>query len=282
MSECPTTTLPGGEELPRLGFGTWRLEGQTATAAVDVALENGYRHVDTAEGYGNEAAVGAAIADSDLDREDVFLTSKVLPKHLDYESLIAACETSLERLGVDALDLYLIHWPNPAVSIRETLDAMATLHDRGLVANVGVSNFTAYQLSVALHVSDVPIAVNQIEFHPWYQQPDVIEYCHERDVVVEAAAPFGRTEVFADDVVQDLAETYGKTPPQIVLRWALQRDVVPLPRSGTATHVRENAECLGWELDPADVERLNERDRGHAVYDTGARDWSDEVWGIAA
>jgi diketogulonate reductase-like aldo/keto reductase len=282
MSECPATRLPGGDELPTLGFGTWRLEGQTATAAVEVALESGYRHVDTAEGYGNEAAVGAAIANSDLAREDVFLTSKVLPKHLDYESVIDACEASLERLGVDQLDLYLIHWPNPAISIRETFDAMATLRDRGLVANVGVSNFTAYQLSVALHVADVPIAVNQIEFHPWHQQPDVIEYCQERGVVVEAAAPFGRTEVFADDVVQELAEDYGTTPAQIVLRWALQRDVVPLPRSGTATHVRENVGCLGWELDSTDVERLNERDRGHAVYDTGARDWSDEVWGIAA
>jgi diketogulonate reductase-like aldo/keto reductase len=281
VTDVPTTTLPSGDELPHPGFGTWRLEDQTATAAVEIALETGYRHVDTAEGYGNEAAVGEGIARSDLAREDVFLTSKVLPKHLDYESTIEACEDSLERLGTDYLDLFLIHWPNPAISLRETLSAMATLQDRGLVRNVGVSNFSAYQLSVALHVTDVPIAVNQVEFHPWNQQSDLVQYCREQGVVVEAAAPFGRTEAFGDEVVQDLAAEYDKTAPQIVLRWALQRGVVPLPRSSSAGHVRENFELFGWELDPADVERLDAQDRGQAVYDTGERGWSDEVWGIA-
>src|SRR6056297_1932297 len=192
-----------------VGVGTWDIDGDTVQESVRAGLNVGYAHVDTAEGYKNESEIGEALAD--YDREDVFLTSKVLPKHLDYESVIEACEASLDRLGTDYLDLYLVHWPNPATSIRETMDAMATLHDRGKVRNVGVSNFSAYQLSCAHHVSDVPIAVNQIEFHPYFQRPDLVEYCRDTDTVLEAAAPLARTEVFDDPVVQELAEEYDKS-----------------------------------------------------------------------
>lgn len=180
-------TLPGGEEMPAVGAGTGDLHGETVREAVDAALEAGYAHIDTAEGYRNEAEIGDVLVDHD--REDLFLTSKVLPSNLGYESVIEACEASLDRLGIEYLDMYLIHWPNPAISLRETLQAMETLHDRGLIRNVGVSNFSAYQLSAAQHVSTVSIAVNQIEYHPWFQRPDLVEYCRETDVIVEAAAP---------------------------------------------------------------------------------------------
>ncbi|WP_251341473.1 aldo/keto reductase [Haloplanus halophilus] len=279
MTSVPTRTLPSGDELPRLGFGTWDLHGETAEEAVRTALDAGYTHVDTAEGYGNEAAVGAGLADAD--RDDLFLTSKVLPSNLGYESLIEACEASLDRLGVEYLDLYLIHWPNPAVSLRESLDAMATLHDRGLVRNVGVSNFSAYQLGCAQRVTDVPIAVNQIEFHPWFQRPALVDYCRETDVAVEAAAPLARTEIFDDEVVQDLAATYDRSPAAVVLRWALQRGVTVVPKSSTPAHIRANADVLDWELDEDDLARLDDRDRNHPVYDTPTRDWTDDVYGIA-
>ncbi|WP_049928477.1 aldo/keto reductase [Halopiger goleimassiliensis] len=274
----PTKPLPGGDELPTIGFGTWELEGETARESVETALEAGYTHIDTAEGYMNEAEIGEVIAD--YDRDDLFLTSKVLPKNLHYGDVIASCEESLERLGTDYLDLYLIHWPNPAISLRETLDAMATLHEEGLVRNVGVSNFSAYQLSAAQHVADVPIAVNQIEFHPWLQRPDLVEYCRETDTVVEAAAPLARTDVFEDEVVQELADEYDKSPAQIVLRWAIDRDVVVLPRSTTPDHIRANADLFDWELSEADRRRLDQRDRNQPVYDFPARDWNDDVWGI--
>jgi len=156
---------------------------------------------------------------------------------------------------------------------------MAELHDRGLVRNVGVSNFSAYQLSCANHISEVPIAVNQIEFHPWFQRPNLVDYRHESDTVIEAAAPLARTEVFDDEVVAELAESYDKSPAQVILRWALDRDVVALPRSSTPEHVRANAD-LDWELDAADRQRLDERDRDRPVYDTPARDWTDPVYGI--
>ncbi|MGQ3329054.1 aldo/keto reductase [Halorubrum sp. FL23] len=272
----PTKTLPSGAELPALGLGTYDLGDQTDDS-VRAALDAGYAHIDTAEGYHNEAAIGDALAE--YDRDDVFLTSKVLAKNLNYESVIASCEASLDRLGTDYLDLYLIHWPNPAISLRETLRAMAELRERGLVRDVGVSNFSAYQLSCAHHVSDVPIAVNQIEFHPWFQRPDLVDYCRESDTVIEAAAPLARTDVFGDEVVAELAETYDKSPAQVVLRWALDNDVVALPRSSTPEHVRANAD-LDWELDEADRRQLDERDRDEPVYDTPARDWTSDVYGI--
>ncbi|PHQ40389.1 oxidoreductase [Halorubrum persicum] len=272
----PTKTLPSGAELPALGLGTYDLGDQTGDS-VRAALDAGYAHIDTAEGYHNEAAIGDALAE--YDRDDVFLTSKVLAKNLNYESVIASCEASLDRLGTDYVDLYLIHWPNPAISLRETLRAMAELRERGLVRDVGVSNFSAYQLSCAHHVSDVPIAVNQIEFHPWFQRPDLVDYCRESDTVIEAAAPLARTDVFGDEVVAELAETYDKSPAQVVLRWALDNDVVALPRSSTPEHVRANAD-LDWELDEADRRQLDERDRDEPVYDTPARDWTSDVYGI--
>ncbi|MFB6150190.1 MAG: aldo/keto reductase [Haloarculaceae archaeon] len=279
MTDVPTRTLPSGDELPMVGFGTYDIDGEDLKRGLRAALDAGYTHVDTAEGYHNEAEIGEVLAE--YDRDEIFLTSKVLPKNLNYDSVIEACEASLERLGTDYLDLYLIHWPNPAISLRETLHAMARLHDRGLVRNVGVSNFSAYQLSCAHHVSDVPIAVNQIEFHPWFQRPDLVEYCRETDTVVEAAAPLGRTAVFEDEVVQDLAEKYDRSPAQVVLKWAIERDVVVLPRSKTPEHVRSNFDLFDWTMDDADLAAMDERDRDEPVYDTPARGWEDDVWGTA-
>ncbi|PSP75232.1 aldo/keto reductase [Halobacteriales archaeon QH_6_68_27] len=277
MALSKTHTLPEGDELPALGLGTWTIDGEAVKESVRTALDAGYTHIDTAEGYRNEAEIGRAIAD--CDRDDVFLTSKVLAKNLDYDSLIESCEASLDRLGTDYLDLYLIHWPNPAISLRESLDAMGTLHDEGLVRNVGVSNFSAYQLSCAHHISDVPIAVNQIEFHPWFQRPDLVEYCRGTDTVVEAAAPLARTEVFEDEVVRDLAEKYEVSPAQVVVKWAIERDIVVLPKSSSPEHVRANAD-LEFAMDESDLAALDERDRDRPVYDHPARDWSSDVYGI--
>jgi diketogulonate reductase-like aldo/keto reductase len=275
----PTRTLPDGDEMPALGFGTWDLGGDDARESVETALEAGYAHVDTAEGYTNEAEIGEVLAD--YDREELFLTSKVLPKHLGYESVIASCEDSLDRLGTDYLDLYLVHWPNPAISLRETLSAMARLRERGLVRNVGVSNFSAYQLSAAHHVSEVPIAVNQIETHPWFPRTDLLEYCRETDVVVEAAAPLARTELLVDETLQSIAEEYDRSPAQVALRWGIERETVPLPKSSSPAHIRQNADLFEWELDPEDRQRIDDIGHEQPVYDTGARDWSGNAYGIS-
>lgn len=265
--------------MPIVGCGTWNLDGDTVRDTVRGALDAGYTHVDTAEGYMNEAEIGDVLAD--YDREELFLTSKVLPSNLNYESVIKACEASLDRLGTDYLDLYLIHWPNPAISLRETMHAMERLHDRGTVRNIGVSNFTAYQLSAAQHISDVPVAINQIEFHPYFQRPRLIEYCRDTDVVVEAAAPLARTEILGDDTVQELADKYDKTPAQVVLRWATRKDVVVIPKSTSRDHIRENVSLFDWKLDEGDRQRLDSIDRDRPVYDTPTRDWTRDVYGIS-
>jgi len=275
----PSVTLPSGDELPVVGAGTWDIQGDTVRDSVRAALDAGYAHVDTAEGYTNESEIGDVLAD--YDRDDVFLTSKVLPKNLGYEDVLRSCEASLDRLGTDYLDLYLVHWPNPAISLRETLSAMEKLHDEGKVRNVGVSNFSAYQLSAAHHVSEVPIAVNQIEYHPRFQRPDLVDYCRETDTVIEAAAPLARTEIFEDDTVQELAEQYDKSPAQIVLKWAVENDVVVLPKSSAPEHVRQNRDLFDWDLEEADRRRLDEADRDEPVYDFPARDWSGDVYGIS-
>jgi diketogulonate reductase-like aldo/keto reductase len=279
MTAVPTVELPSGDALPTVGVGTWNIEGETVKQSVRAALAAGYTHIDTAEGYFNEEAVGAAIEDAD--REALFLTSKVLPKHLAYESVIESCEASLERLGTDYLDLYLVHWANPAVSMRETFAAMATLVERGLVRNVGVSNFSAYQLSCAQHVSDVPIAVNQIEFHPYFQRPELVEFCRDSGTVIEAAAPLARGEILEDPVLTEIADAHDRSPAQVVLRWALDRGMVVMPKSSKPERVRENIDLFEWSLTEAERTRIDDCARNEPVYDVVGGSWESDVWGIS-
>jgi len=275
----PTVSLPGGEEMPRVGFGTYDIGAEDFREALRAALEAGYTHIDTAEGYMNESEIGEVIAE--YDREKLFLTSKVLPKNLNYESVLASCEASLDRLGTDYLDLYLIHWPNPAISLRETFDALAKLRAEGKVRNVGVSNFSIYQLDVAHHVADVRIAVNQIELHPWFYREDLVAYCRETDTAVEASAPLARARVPDNATLGELAEKYDRTPAGIALRWAVEKGVTPLPRSTSPEHIAENIDLFGWELSEEDHERIDDIDREEPAYDTRVRDWDDDVWGIS-
>jgi len=277
----PTTTLPSGDDLPMVGLGTWNIHGEDLRDSLRAGLDAGYTHVDTAEGYHNEETIGEELAAADVDREDLFLTSKVLPKNLGYESVIRSCKQSLERLGTDYLDLYLIHWPNPAISVRETMSAMAHLQEEGLVRNVGVSNFSTYQLSAALHVSPVDIAVNQIEFHPWLQRPELVGFARDHDVAIEAAAPLGRTEIFADDTLKAIAEKHDRSVAQVALKWAVERGVTVLPKSTSPEHVRANLDLFEWDLDDEDHERIDALDRDEAVYDDRLRGWDGEVYGIA-
>lgn len=277
MASIPTHTLPSGDPLPVVGYGTWDLDDADVHDVLPTALDAGYTHIDTAEGYQNEGAIGDVIAE--YDRDDLFLTSKVLPSNLHYESLLAALDGSLDRLGVDALDLYLVHWPNPAISIRDTLRALERAHEEGLVRNVGVSNFSVYQLKFARRIAEVPIAANQIEFHPWYVRPELLEYCQAHDIVVQAAAPLARAAVLDDPVVVDVAEAHDVTPAQVVLRWAVEKGVVVLPKSTTPAHIRTNLALFDWDLGAEDTERLDALNRGENVY---MIDLDDDVYGVPA
>ncbi len=269
--------LPSGDELPMIGLGTWDLNGETVKNSVTKAIENGYTHIDTAEGYNNEKAIGEVL--SEYERNDFFITSKVLPKNLNYGTLIESCKDTLDRLGTNYLDLYLIHWPNPAISLRETLSAMATLKNRGLIKNVGVSNFSAYQLSCAHHISDVSIAINQIEFHPWFQRPDLCDYCRETDTVIEAAAPLARMNFVEDEEIQKLSSKYDKSPAQIILKWITEQDVVALPKSTSPKHISDNIK-IEWTIESKDLEKLSNKDCNQPVFDTPTRYWSGNMYGI--
>lgn len=271
----PTVELPNGDSMPAIAAGSVYDDPNRQRRAVDLALDAGHRHLDTAEAYGNERTIGQAIRS--YERDAVFLTSKVSPPNLHYDGVIDACRGSLDRLGVDRIDLYLVHWPNPTISLRETLDAMSTLVDRGMVRNVGVSNFDAHLLRVAQHVSDVPIALNQVEYHPLYQRPAILERAAETDVVLGAAAPFGRGLTFEDDTLATIAEEYDRSVGQVVLRWEIQRDVVPVPKSATPDHVAANLDVFDWELDAEDVRRIDDIGRREKAY---AISMDDDVYGI--
>ena len=273
----PTRKLKTGDEIPVIAYGTWDIAEENVGQKVYIALKAGYNHIDTAEGYHNEAGIGKVL--KDYDREELFITSKVLPSNLNYESVIKACERSLEKLGTDYLDLYLIHWPNPAISLRETLQAMKYLYDKGMVKNIGVSNFSVYQLNIALKITPVPITVNQVEFHPWLYQEELLEVCNENDVIVEASAPLARTEVLKDGTINELADKYDKSPAQIVLKWELQKGIVPLPKSRSKDHIEENLELFDWELKAEDVEKIDNIDYQNRVYMISL---DDETYGISS
>jgi diketogulonate reductase-like aldo/keto reductase len=271
----PIRKLKTGDEIPAIAYGTWDIAEENVGEKVEIALKAGYNHIDTAEGYHNEAGIGDVL--KEYEREKLFITSKVLPSNLNYESVIKACKRSLEKLGTDYLDLYLIHWPNPAISLRETLQAMKYLYDKGMVKNIGVSNFSVYQLKVALKITQVPITVNQVEFHPWLNQEELLEVCNENDVVLEASAPLARTEVLKDDIIVELSDKYDKSPAQIVLKWELQKGIVPLPKSKSKAHIEENLKLFDWELNAEDMTKIDNIEHEKRIYMISL---DDETYGI--
>jgi diketogulonate reductase-like aldo/keto reductase len=275
MASIPHHTLPSGDDLPAIGFGTWDMSDDDVHHAVPTALDAGYTHIDCAEGYQNQHAVGEVLAE--YDRDDLFITSKVLPPHLHYDSVFEALDRALTRLDIEALDLYLIHWPNPAISLRETLAALEKAHADGLIKNIGVSNFSIHYLRFAQWIAEVPIAVNQIEFNPWYARQELVDYCQANDIVVQAAAPLGRAAVLQDPVVQTLADKHDVMPAQVCLRWELQKDIVVLPQSTNADHIRANLDLFGWELEEDDMRRMDELNRGQNAYQLNL---DDPIYGI--
>lgn len=253
--KVPTLEMKDGNSIPQIGLGTYRLKGKECQNAAEIALENGYNHIDTAEMYENETEVGKAIRK--INRGDLFTTSKVWPNNLHYEDVLNACESSLNRLGTPYLDLYLIHWPNEAIPLDETLDAMKELHDEGKVKSIGVSNFTIRQVKEAMEHSDIPIAVNQIEFHPWLYQKKMLDFCSDNDIILTAYSPLARTKIFEEEIIQNLADKYDKSRAQIVLRWGVQKGVVVIPRSSSRDHIKKNIQIFDWELSQKDIERID-------------------------
>jgi 2,5-diketo-D-gluconate reductase A len=258
MSTVPTITLNNGVEIPQLGFGVFQIPPEETTAATLVALEVGYRHIDTAEMYGNEREVGEAVRRSGLDRGDVFVTSKLNNGFHAHDDALAAFEGTLEALGFDYVDLFLIHWPLPAVGdFVETWAAMEEIYRSGRSKAIGVSNFQAHHLGRLREHSQIVPAVNQIEVHPYLTQDDVRAYDGEHEIATEAWSPIAQGKVLADPVILRIAAAAGRTPAQVTLRWHIQRGDIVFPKSVTRSRVEENFDIFDFELSSADMSDIS-------------------------
>jgi diketogulonate reductase-like aldo/keto reductase len=254
----PTYTLNDGNTLPTIGFGTSGLRGDAAIAATTSALEAGYRLVDTAVNYENEREVGEALRESGLPREELRVTSKIPGRHHGYDDAIASTRESLERLGLDHLDLHLIHWPNPSRDLYvDAWRALVDLREQGLVRSIGVSNFTAEHLDRIIDESGVTPSVNQIEVHPLFPQVEMRRANEQRGIITESWSPLGKRQApLSEPAVQAAAEAHGITPGQVILRWQVQQGNLPIPKSATPSRQRENLDVFGFELEDAEMEAI--------------------------
>ncbi len=264
MSSVPNLVLNNGVEIPQLGFGVFKVPPEETRQAVLTALETGYRHIDTAKLYENEAAVGAAVRDSGLMRDEIFVTTKVWNTDQGYDATLRAFDASLERLGLDVLDLYLIHWPAPARELYvDTWRAMEQLYRDGRVRAIGVSNFQPDHLRRLLDRCDVVPVINQVELHPYLQQNEARKAHEELGVLTEAWAPIARGGALLEDpVITALADKHARTPAQVVLRWHIELGNVVIPKSVTPARVVENFSIFDFALDGADLAEIAALDRG--------------------
>lgn len=256
--------LSNGVVIPCMGLGTWQSNGPTTIQAVKSALNMGYRLVDTAAAYGNETSVGQGIKESGIPREEIFVTSKLRNSCHGYDAAMEAFEKTIGKLGIDYLDLYLIHWPNP-VQYRPiwkeatigTWKAFEELYRAGKIRAIGVSNFMPHHIELLKENCDILPMVNQLKLCPGVTQPETVKYCQENEIIVEAYSPFGTGAIFQVPEMKALAEKYHKSVGQIVLRWCMQMKFVPLPKSANASRVKENSEIFDFELSTGDVEFIS-------------------------
>ena len=247
-----------GERLPKIGLGTWNMRGDACYQATLTALELGYRHIDTAEMYRNEAEVGRAIADSKVDRSEIFLTTKVSASNLRHDGVLEAAESSLQRLGLETIDLYLVHWPNENIPVDETMAGMNELVTRGNVRRIGVSNFSVRELQEAKAASKASIFTNQIEYFIGHPEQAMLHYCQENDILLTAYSPLDRGHLRSSPALSAIAEAHGVTIMQVALRWLIQQDnVVAIPKSADADRQRENLDVFGFELSLDEVAQLD-------------------------
>ena len=265
MNAVPNITLNDGNAIPQLGFGVFQIEPGDTAKAVSEALEVGYRHIDTAEMYGNEKEVGEAIRASGLDRGDVFVTSKLNNGAHEPHDAREAFDTTLSELGFDYVDLFLIHWPLPTLYDGDFVSTWRTLeefHRDGRARSIGVSNWQIEHLERLAAETDIVPAVNQIEVHPYLTNNAVREYGREHQIATEAWSPIAQGGVLEDTTFTQIADKVGKTPAQVVLRWHIQRGDIVFPKSVTPSRMKENFELFDFEIEPADMDAITALDRG--------------------
>ncbi|MFF7679683.1 aldo/keto reductase [Actinacidiphila glaucinigra] len=262
----PDITLNNGVSMPRLGFGVFQVPDADTAAAVTSALENGYRSIDTAAIYGNEAGVGQALAASGVARDELFVTTKLWNGDQGYDSTLAAFDASLAKLGLDHVDLYLIHWPTPARDLYlDTWRAFEKIHAEGRARAIGVSNFQPAHLQRIIDNSDVVPAVNQVELHPQLQQAELRAFHARHGIATEAWSPLAQGAVLSDPVVTGIADRLGRTPAQVILRWHLQLGNVVIPKSVTPERIRQNIDVFDFALSDADIAAITALDSGTRI-----------------
>ncbi len=244
-----------GEKVPSLGLGTWMLSGRECVRAVERALAVGYRHIDTAQMYANEGEVGRGIRNSSVDREEIFLVTKVRTSSFSHDDVIRSTRESLKKLQTEYVDLLLMHWPNPSVPLIETLGAMTELQEEGSVKHVGVSNFPPSMVEEATEYATV--FCNQVEYHPYTAQDELLEQAKKLDYLLTAYSPVAKGRVSRDATLGEIGESHGKTPAQVALRWLIQQEkVAAIPKAASENHLRSNSDIFDFELSGEEMERI--------------------------
>lgn len=262
------------EKIPAIGLGTWQLTEKCAES-VENALEMGYVHVDTAQAYGNEAEVGEGIQNAEIDRDDIWLTTKVWRDNLNKEDLKQSVKESLEKLKTDYVDLLLIHWPFEEMDLEAVIEEMDELVEEGKARNIGISNFTAEQTHRAQNLSDHNLLTNQVEYHPFLNQDEVLDACGENGMMLTAYSPLARGDVICNETLQEIGERYGKSEVQVALRWLIQQEnVCAIPKATSEKHQRANLNIFDFELSDDEIETISDLARDDRKVDPGfSPDW---------
>ncbi len=258
MKQDDKIELANGTKIPIIGLGTWKLTGKNCVESVKKALALGYRHIDTAEIYGNEKEVGEGI--KGFNRSELFITTKFWPEDWSHDSVMESAKESIAKLGSAFIDLYLVHWPKKNENIREIFTAFKKLQDGDLVRAIGVSNFTINHLKDTLPVAEelgLKIATNQVEFHPLLYQKELLEFCKENDIVVTAYSPIARGEVMKNSALKEIGEAHEKTAAQVSLKWLLQKGLVAIPKSGSEKHLEENINIFDFGLSKEEIKKID-------------------------
>ncbi len=255
--------LKNGEKIPVIGIGTWELTGDTAKVAVESALKIGYRHIDTAIYYQNHKEIGHVIKESGIDRDELFVTSKVF-QTLRKNEVIDSCKKSLDELGLEYLDLYLIHWPDRSIELADTLEGFQSLRADGLIRSIGVSNFTINHLKDA-QALEAQIVMNQVEFHPTLNQVELKNFCDENNILMTAYSSMAKGSEPKVPEIVDIAKKHNASPHQVIIKWTIQNGIVAIPRSSKVENIRDNFRALDVELDEEDMKILNNLDAGNRV-----------------
>ena len=259
-----TFEIYNGVKIPCMGLGTWQSKDDIARISVLSALSHGYRLIDTAAAYGNERGVGAGIKESGLARDEIFVTSKLRNADHGYKATLDAFDLTMEKLGLDYLDLYLIHWPNPVQfrstwkkAMQDTWKAFEELYKAEKIRAIGISNFMPHHIEALMKTAEIKPMVNQLKLCPGITQKEVVEYCNENGILVEAYSPFGTGTIFASAEMKDMAKRYGKSIGQLCLRWCLQNDFVSLPKSANPMRIKDNAQIFDFEISKEDMDIIS-------------------------